>query len=118
MLYRCVIGSNSSAQCEYHMLAIFARRVPIHFIVFGALVGVVMLFNCLYSLFVNRRQIAKEASTRLTTLRPLTPHKQVLVQQPRPAGQPQGQPGDENRPLLTTAAQQQQQQQQQQLLHP
>jgi len=43
------------------MLAMFAHRLPSHYVVVAALVLCFLLFNCLYALIVNRRQLAKPA---------------------------------------------------------
>jgi len=93
------------------MFAMFARRLPSHFIIFAALILAFLAFHCLYALIVNRRQIATRASTQSTTLRAIRPGQQP---QQRQTGQ-QATRGDEQRPLLTTTAEQQQRHLQQQL---
>jgi len=100
------VGSNSSERCVYHMFAVFARRLPVHYIVFAALILAFLVFNCLYALIVNRRQI-------ITTLRTTAPGQQLQQQQQGGSGDNKVKRGDaEQQPLLTTSVEQQQQ------LHP
>jgi len=53
-------GSSSSAQCEYHVWAVLARRLPTHYVVVAALVLAFLVFNCLYGLIVSRRQLTSQ----------------------------------------------------------
>jgi len=108
-------GSNASDQCVYHILAVFARRLPTHFFVVAALILAFLCFNCLYALIVKGRKIATRDGAQLATPRDAlaSPQQQLLQQQQPGQSGRQVERGDEKRPLLTTAAQQQHQQQQQ-----
>jgi len=71
--------------------AVLARRLPTQYVVVATVILTFLVFNCLYGLIVNRRQLATPAATRqLTTPRALTPGQQGRA----------GRRGNEREPLL------------------
>jgi len=83
------------------VLSILARRLPTQFLVVAALIAAFLLFNCVYALIVNQRQITSRVSNQLTTPRALNPRQQQQ-QKSKTSG------GEETRPLLTATTPQQQ----------